>query len=154
VCVGVAQLDESAGFQSPSALLKAKTVRFPPLTPDSKYRGLGKRINPLGLGPRESRFKSEVPDQFLWGSQEVRQLAVNQLIAGSNPAPTARNVGVAFCPILKKRGPSPTKKSSRVRSSTPAPDDCAPVAEPIQASLLFLNGAQRNEHPVRRGDTR
>jgi hypothetical protein len=68
-------------------------------------RGLGKRINPLGLGPRESRFKSEVPDQFLWGSQVARQLAVNQIIAGSNPAPTAKNAGVAFwarAPLLQR----------------------------------------------------
>src|SRR5258708_14127117 len=43
-------------------------------------RGLGKRFNPLGLGPRESRFKSEVPDQVLWGSQVVRRLAVNQFM--------------------------------------------------------------------------
>src|SRR6266853_1100638 len=43
-------------------------------------RGLGKRINPLGLGPRESRFKFEVPDQVLWGSQGVRRLAVNQFM--------------------------------------------------------------------------
>ena len=64
-----------AGFRSTRPL-----VRFQPLTPDLKFRGLGKRINPLGLGPRESRFKSEVPDQFLWGSQAVRQLAVNQLL--------------------------------------------------------------------------
>ena len=89
--VGVAQLDESAGFRSPRPL-----VRFQPLTPDFDIRGLGKRINPLGLGPRESRLESEVPDQFLWGSQAVRQLAVNQLIACSNPVPTARNAGVAF----------------------------------------------------------
>jgi hypothetical protein len=62
VRVGVAQLDESAGFRSPRPL-----VRFQPLTPDFAFRGLGKRINPLGLGPRESRFESEVPDQFLVG---------------------------------------------------------------------------------------
>ena len=84
--VSVAQLDESAGFRSPRPL-----VRFQPLTPS--FRGLGKRINPLGLGPRESRFKSEVPDQFLWGSQVVRRLAVTQFIAGSNPAPTAKIPG-------------------------------------------------------------
>src|SRR6266850_1946014 len=41
--VSVAQLDESAGFRSPRPL-----VRFQPLTPS--FRGLGKRINPLGLG--------------------------------------------------------------------------------------------------------
>jgi hypothetical protein len=41
-------------------------------------RGLGKRINPLGLGPRDSRFESEVPDQILWGSQAARRLAVTQ----------------------------------------------------------------------------
>ena len=75
VRVGVAQLDESAGFRSPRPL-----VRFQPLTPDFEFRGLGKRINPLGLGPRESRFKSEVPDQFLWGSQVARRLTVNQLM--------------------------------------------------------------------------
>src|SRR5215469_37980 len=101
VRVGVAQLDESAGFRSPRPL-----VRFQPLTPDFQFRGLGKRINPLGLGPRESRFESEVPDQFLWGSQVVRQLAVTQFIAGSNPAPTAKNAGVAFWSraLLLQRG--------------------------------------------------
>jgi hypothetical protein len=91
VRVGVAPLDESAGFRNSRPL-----VRFQPLTPDFEFRGPGKRINPLGLEPRESRFESEVPDQFLWGSQAARQLAVNQFIAGSNPAPTANDAGLAF----------------------------------------------------------
>src|SRR5271166_6208429 len=42
--------------------------------------------------------------------------------------------------------PSPTKRCSRVRSSTPVPtfrSDHAPVAERIQASLFFSSGAQR-----------
>jgi hypothetical protein len=77
-------------------------------------RGLGKRINPLGLGPRESRFKSEVPDQVLWGSQVVRRLAVNQFMRRFESCPQ---------PICRGRflveSPSPTKRSSRVRSSTP-----------------------------------
>ena len=73
VRVGVAQWDESAGFRSPRPLVRSQS-----LIPDLRFRGLGKRINPVGLEPRESRFKSEVPDQFLWGSQAVRQLAVNQ----------------------------------------------------------------------------
>src|SRR6266446_6104751 len=58
-------------------------------------RGLGKRINPLGLGPRESRFKSEVPDQVLWGSQVVRRPAVN--VAALLRA-EARNAAVAIVP--------------------------------------------------------
>src|ERR1700737_946071 len=69
-----------------------------------QIRGLGKRINPLGLGPRDSRFESEVPDQILWGSQAARRLAVTQCTAGSNPAPTAKYAGVAFwlrAPVLQ-----------------------------------------------------
>ena len=119
VRVGVAQLDESAGFRSPRPL-----VRFQPLTPDFEFRGLGKRINPLGLGPREARFKSEVPDQFLWGSQAVRQLAVNQLMRRFESCPHSQKCRGR----LLVEGPSPTKRCSRVRSSTPVPDDCAPVA--------------------------
>src|ERR1700719_2689684 len=68
-------------------------------------RGLGKRINPLGLGPRESRFKSEVPDQFLWGSQAVRQLAVTQFIRRFESCPHSQNAGVAFwlrAPLLQR----------------------------------------------------
>jgi hypothetical protein len=93
-------LDESAGFRSPRPL-----VRFQPLTPDFDIRGLGKRINPLGLGPRESRFESEVPDQFLWGSQAVRQLAVNQFIRRFESCPHSQNAGVAFwlrAPLLQR----------------------------------------------------
>ena len=47
---------------------------------------------------------------------------------------------------LLVEGPSPTKRCSRVRSSTPVPtfrSDRAPVAERIQASLCFSIGAQR-----------
>ncbi len=95
-------------------------------------RLLGKRINPLGLGPRESRFKSEVPDQFLWGSQAVRQLAVNQLTRRFESCPHSQQCRGR----LLVEGPSPTKRCSRVRSSTPVPDDYAPVAEGIQASLF------------------
>src|SRR6266436_3520916 len=74
-------------------------------------RGLGKRINPLGvsapssLGPRESRFKSEVPDQFLWGSQVVRRLAVNQFMRRFESCPHSQNAGVAFwlrAPLLQR----------------------------------------------------
>ena len=68
-------------------------------------RGLGKRINPLGLGPRDSRFKSEVPDQFLWGSQVVRQLAVNQLMRRFESCPHSQHAGVAFwlrAPLLQR----------------------------------------------------
>src|SRR6266446_3200719 len=67
-------------------------------------RGLGKRINPLGLGPRESRFESEVPDQFLWGSQVVRQLAVTQFMRRFESCPHSQNTGVAFwsrAPVLQ-----------------------------------------------------
>jgi hypothetical protein len=70
----------------------------------SKIRGLGKRINPLGLGPRESRFESEVPDQFLWGSQAVRRLAVTQFIRRFESCPRSQNAGVAFwlrAPVLQ-----------------------------------------------------
>jgi hypothetical protein len=52
------------------------------------------------------------------------------------------------CPHSQERrgrllveGPSPTKRCSRVRSSTPVPtfrSDCAPMAEEIQASLFFF----------------
>ena len=94
-------MDESAGFRSPRPL-----VRFQPLTPDFEFRGLGKRINPPGLGPGESRFKSEVPDQFLWGSQVVRQLAVNQLMRRFESCPhSQKNAGVAFwsrAPLLQR----------------------------------------------------
>jgi hypothetical protein len=145
VRVGVAQLDESAGFRSPRPL-----VRFQPLTPDLKFRGLGKRINPLGLGPRESRFKSEVPDQFLWGSQVVRQLAVNQLMRRFES-----------CPHSQKRrgrllveGPSPTKRCSRVRSSTPVPDKTTRLwPSGFRHRSSFSYGPQRNTHPVRQSDT-
>jgi hypothetical protein len=92
-------LDESAGFRSPRPL-----VRFQPLTPDLDIRGLGKRINPLGLGPRESRFKSEVPDQ-LWGSQVVRRLAVNQFMRRFESCPHSQYAGVAFwlrAPLLQR----------------------------------------------------
>jgi hypothetical protein len=114
-----------------------------------KIRGLGKRFNPLGLGPRESRFESEVPDQFLWGSQAVRQLAVNQFIRRFESCPHSQNAGGAFCPrCFKMESLCPTNRRSRVRSSTPVPEfrsDCAPVAEWIQASLfsppLAHNGA-------------
>ena len=101
-------------------------------------RGLGKRINPLGfsapssLGPRESRFESEVPDQFLWGSQVARRLAVNQFMRRFESCPHSQKCRGR----LLVEGPSPTKRCSRVRSSTPVPDDCAPVAEGIQASLF------------------
>lgn len=100
VRVGVAQLDESAGFRSPRPL-----VRFQPLTPDFQFRGLGKRINPLGLGPRESRFESEVPDQFLWGSQAVTQMAVNQLMRRFEPCPHSQERRDAFwsrAPLLQR----------------------------------------------------
>jgi hypothetical protein len=96
-------------------------------------RGLGKRINPLGLGPRESRFESEVPDQFLWGSQVARRLAVNQFMRRFESCPHSQKCRGR----LLVEGPSPTKRCSRVRSSTPVPgirSDCAPVAERIQAS--------------------
>ncbi len=79
------------GFPKPRPL-----VRFQPLTPNIDIRGLGKRCNPLGLGPRESRFESEVPDQFLWGSQAVRRLAVNQFIRRFESCPHSQNTGVAF----------------------------------------------------------
>ena len=101
VRVGVAQLDESAGFRSPRPL-----VRFQPLTPSFRFRGLGKRINPLGLGPRESRFKSEVPDQFLWGSQAVRQLAVNPLMRRFESCPHSQKCRGRFL----VESPSPTKR--------------------------------------------
>src|SRR5580700_6996574 len=73
-------------------------------------RGLGKRINPLGtapssLGPRESRFKSGVPDQFLWGSQVVRRLAVNQFMRRFESCPHSQNAGVVFwlrAPLLQR----------------------------------------------------
>src|SRR5258708_23466514 len=68
-------------------------------------RGLGKRINPLGLGPRESRFKSEVPDQVLWGSQVVRRLAVNQFMRRFESCPHSQHTGVAFwlrAPLLQR----------------------------------------------------
>src|SRR5580698_4173006 len=78
-------------------------------------RGLGKRINPLGLGPRESRFKSEVPDQFLWGSQVVRQLAVNQLMRRFESCPHSQERRGRFL----VESPSPTKRCSRVRSLYP-----------------------------------
>ena len=125
-------------------------VQFPPVTPIGgrpkpeaagsipaahsrfQFRGLGKRINPLGLGPRESRFESEVPDQFLWGSQAVRQLAVNQLMRRFESCPHSQECRGR----LLVEGPSPTKRCSRVRSSTPVPNECAPVAEGIQASLF------------------
>src|SRR5579864_3649553 len=81
------------------------------------FRGLGKRINPLGLGPRESRFESEVPDQFLWGSQVARQLAVTQLMRRFESCPHSQECRGR----LLVEGPSPTKRCSRVRSSTPVP---------------------------------
>ena len=34
------------------------------VTPFLVLRGLGKRLNPLALEARDSRFKSGVPDQF------------------------------------------------------------------------------------------
>ena len=80
-------------------------VRFRPPTPDLDIRGLGKRINPLGLGPRESRFKSEVPDQFLCASQVVRRLAVNQFKRRFESCPHSQNAGVAFwlrAPLLQR----------------------------------------------------
>src|SRR5258708_12988713 len=80
-------------------------------------RGLGKRINPLGLGPRESRFEFEVPDQFLWGSQAVRRLAVNQFIRRFESCPHSHLCRGRFL----VESPSPTKRCTRVRSSTPAP---------------------------------
>src|SRR6202051_3013303 len=98
-------------------------------------RGLGKRINPLGLGPRESRFESEVPDQFLWGSQVARRLAVNQFMRRFESCPHSQKCRGR----LLVEGPSPTKRCSRVRSSTPVPtfrSDYAPVAERIPASLF------------------
>ena len=56
-------------------------VRFPPVTP-------------VGLaGPRESRFKSKVPDQFLWGSQVVRRLAVNRFMRRFESCPHSQIPG-------------------------------------------------------------
>jgi hypothetical protein len=51
------------GFPKPEAAgsIPAAHTRF------FYIRGLGKRINPLGLGPRDSRFESEVPDQSFVG---------------------------------------------------------------------------------------
>src|SRR2546427_1516159 len=72
---------------------------------DIRGVGLGKRINPLGLGPGESRFKSEVPDQFLWGSQVARRLAVNQFMRRFESCPHSQNAGVAFwlrAPLLQR----------------------------------------------------
>ena len=86
--VGVAQSDESAGFRSPRPL-----VRFHRSLQIFDIRGLGKRINPLGLGPRDSRFKSEVPDQFLWGSQVVRRLAVTQFMRRFESCPHSQMPG-------------------------------------------------------------
>ena len=93
-------------------------------------RGLGKRINPLGLGPRESRFKSEVPDQVLWGSQVVRRLAVNQFMRRFESCPHSQYAGVAFwlrAPLLQRGAvefdPLPRYQASR--------SDFAPVAEGI-----------------------
>ncbi len=61
--VGVAQMDLERGFPEPEAAgsIPAAHSSF------SAIRGLGKWINPLGLGPRESRFESEVPDQISVG---------------------------------------------------------------------------------------
>ena len=97
-------------------------------------RGLGKRINPLGLGPRESRFKSEVPDQFLWGSQVARRLAVNQFMRRFESCPHSQYAGVAFwlrAPLLQ-RGAVEFDPLLRYHISS----DYAPVAEGIQASLF------------------
>src|SRR5262249_43334249 len=88
---------------------------------------------------------SEVPDQFLWGSQVVRQLAVNQLTRRFESCPHSH-----LCrgrPLVE--GPSPTKRCSRVRSSTPVPNDCAPVAEGIEASLFYCLKAHNGTSVLR-----
>jgi hypothetical protein len=92
VVVGVAQLELERGFPKPEAAgsIPAAHTRF------CDFRGLGKRINPLGLGPRDSRFESEVPDQVLWGSQAARRLAVNQFMRRFESCPHSQNAGVAF----------------------------------------------------------
>lgn len=97
-------------------------------------RGLGKRINPLGLGPRESRFKSEVPDQVLWGSQVVRRLAVNQFMrrfescpqpifgafyVGSIPALGAKIV-LAWCTVHRRTYKPLRSRSEHGLGSTPS----------------------------------
>jgi hypothetical protein len=97
---GRSSVGSERGFPKPEAAgsIPAAHSRF-------EYRGLGKRFNPLGLGPRESRFKSEVPDQFLWGSQVVRRLAVNQFMRRFESCPHSQNAGVAFwlrAPLLQR----------------------------------------------------
>ena len=116
-------------------------VQFPPVTPVRTwgplplvaaqnrifhFRGLGKRINPLGLGPRDSRFESEVPDQVLWGSQVARRLAVTQFMRRFESCPHSQQCRGRFL----VESPCPTNRCSRVRSSTPVPPMLrAPVAE-------------------------
>src|SRR5438552_19034692 len=97
-------------------------------------RGLGKRINPLGLGPRESRFKSEVPDQVLWGSQVVRRLAVNQFMRRFESCPHSQYAGVAFRLIALSY--KEVQQSSILYPGTNIRIEYAPVAEGIQASLF------------------
>jgi hypothetical protein len=63
-----------ASFNGENTSVLTKKCRFDSgrLFHTVDIRGLGKRINPLGtapssLGPRESRFESEVPDQISCG---------------------------------------------------------------------------------------
>ena len=66
----------------------------------------------------------------MWGSQAVRRLAVNQFIAGSNPAPTANNAGVALwsrAPLLQRGAVE----------FDPLPRYHAPVAEWMQGTALL-----------------
>jgi hypothetical protein len=113
-------------------------------------RGLGKRINPLGLGPRESRFKSEVPDQFLWGSQAVRQLAVTQFMRRFESCPHSQKCRGR----LLVEGPSPTKRCSRVRSSTPVPRTTRLWPSGFRHRSSFSEAHNGNVHLVRQSDTR
>src|SRR5271165_5266071 len=116
-------------------------------------RGLGKRINPLGLGPGESRFKSEVPDQFLWGSQVARRLAVNQFMRRFESCPHAKNAGVAFwlrAPLLQRGAvefdPLPRYQHSEVITRL--------WPRGFRHRSSFLAAHNGNVHPVRPSDTR
>ena len=116
-------------------------------------RGLGKRINPLGLGPRESRFKSEVPDQVLWGSQVVRRLAVNQFMRRFESCPHSQYAGVAFwlrAPLLQRGAvefdPLPRYQHFEVTARL--------WPRGFRHRSSFLTAHNGNVHPVRPSDTR
>ena len=126
VCVGVAQLDESAGFRSPSALLKQKRFNSSRSLQILNFGDQGNGLTRLAWDQEILGSNPRSPTMFRSAVAKLgRHLTVSQAMRRFDSCPRSQ--------VRQRRGrllvegPSPTKRCSRVRSSTPVPDDCAPV---------------------------